>query len=143
MIVTGKDKLALLCLQLGYRDLKTSSVDEVMADNYRTTLYCMRLYKYAQSAKRLKQSRRYALLAYVYAHLPDAEQVKLVRMDYDEFSKKISVLAPPSDKERLLLALKDCYYKWNGEKSYFDTVWERPDIEQLDDYKKYKNSITE
>jgi len=71
-------------LSLGYRDAAVARQYLVMADNYRETLYSLRLYKYVKAIKRAKHGKRYAFLA--------ALESKQLRVDSAELKKEVDKL---------------------------------------------------
>jgi len=51
-VVDAKGPIGRDYLRLGYRDTADAEIDMIMADNFRETLYSMRLYRYAKAIKK-------------------------------------------------------------------------------------------
>lgn len=123
-------------LRLGYRDASVASVDMMMADNFRETLYSMRLYKYVRAIKSAKHGKRYAVrtalknAGYQYEKNPKGD-----KGEYEEMKKAISEKLQ-SDKENYLAIHLDNYYKFM-DRSYFDSIWDNPQLDEIPEYKKY------
>jgi len=64
-VINTNDSKARHYINLGYRDLAVTRQLLLMADNYRETLYSMRLDKYVRAIKRIKIAKRYAFLCIV------------------------------------------------------------------------------
>ncbi len=62
-VINTKNRKARHYLSLGYRDVAVARQYLLMADNYRQSLYSMRLYKYAKAIKKAKHGKRYAFMA--------------------------------------------------------------------------------
>ncbi|HEY1407240.1 MAG TPA: hypothetical protein VF857_11570 [Spirochaetota bacterium] len=136
-VINSKDSLARLYLRLGYRETVNTSVEMNMADHYRETLYSMRLYKYVKAIKRIKEAKKYAFLAYIRASQTNEERQSRAIMSFDEANKKLNQILPKEDADLLTTMNYDAYYKSKNDKSFFDTVWENPDLESLEDFKLY------
>ena len=66
-VVNSGDVKALSYLKLGYRDQRTAEILMKMADNYRETLYSVKLREYIKAIKSVKHGRRYAILSMIEA----------------------------------------------------------------------------
>ncbi len=124
-------------LRMGYRDAEDARIDMVMADNFRETLYSMRLYRYAKAIKKVKHGKRYAFFSELRAKkLPD-EKKELGRLNFDELKKLIGQSAGADEKDYYLLLHTDNYYRSKEEKSLFDRVWEKPELFEVKEYEEY------
>ena len=136
-VISSKDPLARLYLRLGYRETVSTSIEMGMADHYRETLYSMRLYKYVKAVKRVKEAKKYAFLAYMRASQTNDERQSKKVLSFDEINKKMSSLLPADEADRITTMNYDAYYRSKKPKSFYDTVWENPDLESLEDFKLY------
>ena len=86
-VAHGRDSGARHYLRLGYRDVALARQYMVMADNFRESLFSMRLYKYVEAIKLAKHGKRYAFLAVLESRKlrenPDAIE-KEIRQLYNE-----------------------------------------------------------
>ncbi len=124
-------------LHLGYRDVKTAQIFMLMADNYRETLYSMRLYKYAKAIKKTKHGRRYGLLAMINTKIRPREKDDFERPDYDQIREKVIKYAPEEKRDYYLSIHQDNYYLTKGDKSYYDVLWQKMDVNEIEDYQNY------
>ncbi len=88
-IIRSKDHRARHYLKLGYRDASSARIDMVMADNYRETLYSMRLYKYVRAIKKAKHGKRYAFLAIIEAKTRLENKQEFGLLDFNELNTAI------------------------------------------------------
>ncbi len=139
-VVSSKDPLARHYLQLGYRETVNTSVEMGMADNYRETLYSMRLYKYVKAIKRVKEAKKYAFFAYLRATQTEEEKQSRKVPTFDETVKKLESVLDKSESEKITLMFYDAYYKSPTRKSFYDSVWENPELETLDEFRKYQTT---
>jgi len=204
-IIRSKDYLARRYLRLGYRDITLAKQYMIMADNYRETLFSMRLYKYVRAIKKAKHGKKYAFLSIIESGMTPENRIPLSLLNFEELEKIISekavVMTLPINKQEKLSLLKlinkkeglqkdykfyktrrkfdiakqkkeelnktetllkkeknkfvqkyplfkkrsllytkyhfDTYYKTYGEKSFYEKIWENPQLDEIDDYKKY------
>lgn len=141
-VINSKDVVANRYLYLGYRKAKQANIFMVMSDNYRPTLYSLRLHKYVRAMKKIKEAKRYAVLALLQINLTPEEKSEKEKKPqlytYEKIKEKIEIIA--KEKNILLdysLHHLDSYYKYKEKKSYFDIVWEDPKLEDLKEYQEY------
>ncbi len=108
-VVRSKDHRARHYLRLGYRDVTSAEIDMVMADNYRETLYSMRLYKYVRAIKKAKHGKRYAFLSIIEAKTRLENKMEFGRFSFEEINRTIQQRAaldtgnvPPEKQDSLL-----------------------------------------
>lgn len=136
-VVKSKDNRARHYLHLGYRDIEMARLDMGMADNFRESLYSMRLYHYVKAIKEAKHGKRYALYANIEAAIHQGEKPALGIMDFDRLKELITRTSPADLKEYHLLVHTDNYYKSKDTLSYFDRIWEQPNLDEIKEYKEY------
>jgi len=137
--IHSKDNRAMSYLQLGYRDVKSAHINMIMGDNFRESLYSMRLLQYVKSVKLAKTSKRFAFLSMIETATPRVEKRPHQHLSFQEIDKKISGIVDTGRVEYYRNIHKDNYYLSKDNKSYYDTIWENPAIQDLEDYKKYLN----
>lgn len=142
IIVQSKDALAKRYLYLGYRKAKLSKVFMVMSDNYRPTLYSLRLHKYVRAMKKIKESKRYAIMAAIQINLTPKEKLeKLKKRETWKFkfiNKQIEKISDSAEEiAEYRLHHLDSYYNYKEEKSFYDIVWENPELERFEEYQVY------
>ncbi len=157
-----KDRDALLYLRLGFRDLKVAGIYMGMGDSMRESLYSMRLNKYVEAIKTAKHGMRYAMLALlsnmekktadapgtifnsyratVLAFQSATESQNARDESFMTIKRQIELLAPPESREHYLRMHSDSYFRTVSGKSYYETVWESPSLNELDDFRKYNLS---
>lgn len=140
VVVASDDPLAREYLRLGYRETVNTNVEMGMADNYRPTLYSMRLYKYVKAIKRIKEAKKYAFYSIIRAKMTPEEKKKMQTVTLDDINSRISVFAPKDEIERFKLQSIDAFYKTGAQKSYFDQLWENPELDSFPDFQKYMKS---
>lgn len=138
-VVESKRKRAVHYLGLGYRDMKVAEVYMTMADHYRAALYSMRLYKYAGAIKLAKHGKRYGFLALIASKMPPGEERYFKNPGFEEIKENILKYAAPEKRDYYTLLHLDNYYMSKGEKSFYDILWEKPDIHEIEDYQNYLN----
>ena len=130
---------------LGYSNNEQAKIYMVMADNYRTSLYSMRLYKYIQALKKAKQAKRYAIITYV--TFRDKEFKKNISIKnkvndepyiYSYLKIKLEAIQDENEKKYLLNILGDSYYQLNNDYSYYDDVWSNGSLHELPEYAEYE-----
>lgn len=136
-VVKTNDYLARHYLHLGYRDAADAQIDMIMADNFQEFLYSMRLYRYAKAIKKVKHGKRYALFSLLQSQTEKNKKKTFSLLGYEELKKLISDVSPSERKEFYLLIHTDNYYKSKDEKSFFDRVWEKPDLFEIKEYQEY------
>jgi hypothetical protein len=124
-------------LRLGYRDAEDARIDLVMADNFQEFLYSMRLYRYSKAIKKVKHGKRYALLSLLETKIPHDPKTEFGHRTFDELKKLIGDASDDATREYHLLVHADNYYKSKDEKSFFDTVWENPNLDEIQEYRHY------
>ena len=123
-------------LKLGYRDTVHAKTDMIMGDNYRESLYSMRLYKYAMAIKKVKHGKRYAFYSILEQNTPIDKKKVWGLLKYDELKEKISKISEEK-KDYYLKIHQDNFYKFKDDKSFFDKIWEKPTLNEIPEYKKY------
>ncbi len=136
-VIHSADKRARSYLWLGYRDMKSASINMVMGDNYYEPLYSMRLYQYVKSIKLAKQGRRYALLSLIEVKTPYSEKKPFPNLSYENIQKKLIALDDKEKRDRYLMIHMDNYYKTGENKSVYDQVWENPELKSMEEYREY------
>jgi len=177
-IVKKKSKKARHYLSLGYRDVAIARQYLLMADNYRQTLFSMRLYKYVRAIKKAKHGKRYAFLSIIETRqmrkTPPTIKLK-IRQLYKEMhgttdETKMNALRKDIrlEKEKLALSKADLgylsfdqlstlidginskqknfysilhhdnYYKTKEGKSYFDKIWDNPQLDEIKEFSQYQ-----
>ncbi|MCU0847656.1 MAG: hypothetical protein MUD12_07185 [Spirochaetes bacterium] len=123
-------------MNLGYRDTTNARVKMVMADNYRDSLFSMRLYEYVRAIKYAKHGKRYAFLSILESRTPPGKKKEYGILGFDEIGKFISGIS--GDKKDLYTLIHlDNYYRSKGGKSFYDMTWENPRLEEIEEYKNY------
>ena len=92
--VRSKDHRARHYLWLGYRDVTDAAIDMGMADNYRESLFSMRLLKYVRAIKKAKHGKRYAFLSSFESSLPLGYKKEWHLLSFDELQARIADLSP-------------------------------------------------
>jgi len=148
-VIRTNDYLARHYLHLGYRDTTDARIDLMMADNFDERLYSMRLYRYAKAIKKVKHGKRYALFALLQnKYVQDRKKglgaqgvrdkkKEFGRHSYDELKKLISEASSDEQRDYNLLIHTDNYYRPKDEKSYYDIIWDRPDLSDIKEYNEY------
>ncbi len=138
-VIDSKDARGRAYLWLGYRDMKNAQTNLIMGDNFREPLYSMRLYQYVKAIKLAKHGKRFALLSIIEASTPLEKKKNLSRLPFEEIDKRLGEIPARERVEHFRLVHKDNYYIIGGGKSLFDTVWENPAMQELEDYRRYLN----
>ena len=136
-VVKSKGHLARHYLRLGYRDTEDARIDMVMADNFQENLYSMRLYRYSKAIKKVKHGRRYAFFSMLEATTTRTDRRELGRHNYDELKEMIGSASEPDRKERHLLIHADNYYLPYEGMSFYDRVWDSPNLGEIPEYEEY------
>ena len=136
-IIQRNSYLARHYLRLGYRDAADAQVDLVMADNFQERLYSMRLYRYSKAIKKVKHGKRYALFSLVEAKTGPNIKRELGLLGFDKLKELIIQVSGDEQKEFHLLIHTDNYYKSKDEKSFYDRIWEKPDLDEIKEYAEY------
>lgn len=148
-VIRANDYLARHYLHLGYRDATDASIDLLMADNFDERLYSMRLYRYSKAIKKVKHGKRYALFALLQNKYsqdkkkglgPDSVRDKkkeFGRHTYDELKKLIAEASGGDQRDYYLLIHTDNYYRSKDEKSFYDRIWDKPDLTEIKEYEEY------
>ena len=158
------DRDALLYLRLGYRDLNVAKIYLGMGDNIRVNLYSMRLNKYVEAMKTAKHGIRYGLLGRISIEekklparqygspagalldatiaLQDAfDEYDWKNVTFNTIKSKIVKLTANEEKEKLLTLHYDSYFKTRQDVSFFDEIWDKADVNSIEDYQKYKATL--
>ncbi|MDY6933019.1 MAG: hypothetical protein SVZ03_02195 [Spirochaetota bacterium] len=141
MSIESNNNKAIHYLRLGYRDMRVSEIYLGMADNYRESLYSMRLYKYVKAIKKAKHGKRYAFLSMIECKSLQEGRKAIAQPSYENIEKIIMKLAPPEKVEYYRLIHQDNYYISKDDKSFFDLVWENPVIHEIQDYQRYLDEV--
>lgn len=150
-------------MQLGYRDLKVATTYLGMGDNFRDKMYSLRLYKYVEAIKTAKHGIRYGVLAYLntrerslddnyrfvfsaYRSAILAFQTAIESQDertmmFNSIKRKLEYTALPADLNTYMLLHYDSYFMVKQGKSYYETIWDRPELDEIEDFREYKKSI--
>jgi hypothetical protein len=142
VIIQSKDALAKRYLSLGYRKARLAKIFMVMSDNYRPTLFSLRLHKYVHAMKKVKESKRYALLAAIQINLTPKEKLEKLKKrkswKFEVINKQIEKITDSTAKiAEYRLHHLDSYYNYKEEKSFYDIIWEEPELEKLNEYQIY------
>ncbi|OHD66663.1 MAG: hypothetical protein A2176_05210 [Spirochaetes bacterium RBG_13_51_14] len=136
-VVKSNDHLARHYLHLGYRDAADARIDMIMADNFQERLYSMRLYRYAKAIKKVKHGKRYALFSLLETKFSAVKKKEFGRLNYDELKQLISEASRDDQREYHLLVHTDNYYRSKDEISFYDRIWEKPDLFEIKEYEEY------
>ncbi len=158
------DRDANLYLRLGYRDLNVAKIYLGMGDNITEKLYSMRLYKYVEAMKTAKHGSRYAILGMIAVaeRLSDTTGSHGVQNAFttatvsiqeaiDEYDRrnftfntimnKIEKHAPPEEREKYITVHYDSYFRARNGKSFFDEIWDKAEVNTIEDFQQYKSSL--
>ncbi len=135
--IQSRDSDARQYLRLGYRNIKLAKIEIGMADAFKPTLYSMRLHKYVRAMKQIKEAKRFAILILIQNNLPAEEKLLIKNYNYDIIADYIKKFSPENKLQQYQLNHLDSYYRYSNDKSYFDIVWENPDIENYSVFKDY------
>ena len=136
VVESGNDR-ARHYLKLGYRDVVHSNSDMLMGDNYRENLYSMRLYKYTRAIKMAKHGKRYAFFSLFESGIePSAKINKWGFLSFEELEKKI-VESTEDNKDYFQTIHYDNYYRARADKSFYDSIWENPLLNEIPEYSEY------
>jgi hypothetical protein len=138
-VVNSKDALARHYIQLGYRETVNTRIEMGMADHYRDTLYSMRLYKYVQAIKRIKEAKKYGFFAAIRAHQTQTEKIKQNPITFEDIDKNLSTLVDRIEIEKFKIMNIDSFYRFKDSKSLYDSVWENPSLETSEELRTYLN----
>ncbi len=137
LVIESRENKARTYLWLGYRDMKSADVNMVMGDNFREPLFSMRLYQYVKAIKLAKHGKRFALLARIEQSVPATDKRPYGRFGYDDIDKMITKIFPPDRLEYYRMIHMDNYYRSKGGMSFYDTIWENPAVQTLEEYRQY------
>ena len=163
-VFDSNDKDALLYLRLGYRDLNVAKIYLGMGDNITERLYSMRLYKYVEAMKTAKHGSRYAILGMITvaesktasadtrgvmrpfntltAALQEAvDEYDRRNLSFNTIKNRILKHSPPGDREKYLTVHYDSYFRSRDKKSFYDEIWDKAEVNTIEDYQQYKSSI--
>jgi hypothetical protein len=138
-VIDKKDYLSRHYLRLGYRDIESSRINMLMADNFRESLYSLRLYHYVKAIKEAKHGKRYAFFSMLEARNPRAVKPGNGSLSYSAMTEKLKNIADgnPASFEKFSLIHADNYYKSPSGQTIFDLVWEKPNLYELKEYEEY------
>ncbi len=163
-VFESNDKDSLLYLRLGYRDLNVANIYLGMGDNITENLYSMRLYKYVEAMKTAKHGSRYAILGMIAVaenkkgrapetgvYYPFSEVIKALRdalyeyerpnLSFNTITDKIYLHVGASEREKYLTIHFDSYFRTTAAKSLYDEIWEKAEVDTIEDYRHYKNTL--
>ncbi|MCX7679143.1 MAG: hypothetical protein N2316_07970 [Spirochaetes bacterium] len=163
-VFESNDKESLLYLRLGYRDLNVAQIYLGMGDNITENLYSMRLYKYVEAMKTAKHGCRYAILGMIAVSeskkdktvqtgisYPLSVLVKSIRdaiyeyerphLTFNSIIDKIYEHVSKEQREKYLTIHFDSYFKTTFQKSFYDEIWEKAEVDTIEDYKQYKQML--
>ncbi len=136
-VILSRDTSGRKYISLSYRLLAHSKTYMGMADNYKNTLYSLRLYKYVKAMKKLKEAKRYAVTATLQVHLPDRYLLQRRRQTFETISALIREHIPGERQGEVLDYHTDSYYRVTGEMSQQERVWEEEPLEEFEPYRQY------
>lgn len=134
IVITSKDPLARHYIMLGYREMTSTKTEMIMADNYRLSLYSMRLYKYVKAMKRIKEAKKYGFFAVIRANQSIEDKAARKPFTREFVLDKINSGGIGNDVINYRLAALDAYYMVDKPPSFFDMVWDNPEVEKLEEY---------
>lgn len=137
MVILGKECKAIKYLKFGYRDMRSSKRFFIMAENLQENLYSMRLYKYVRVIKKAKHGKRYAFLAMIAAKNAVNKKKEPSKLGFEKLKGLISRLSPPDKKENNRLIHLDNFYRSKDDKSFYNLIWDNPNLHEIDDYERY------
>ncbi len=140
-VVESKRVASLHYLELGYRDMRVAEVYMMMADNYTPSLYSMRLYKYVEAIKLAKHGRRYGLLSLIDSRIDPEEKRQFENPGFEQIKEKLAKYASSGKQEHYNLINLDNYYMSKDGKSYYDVLWDKPDLNEIPDYQRYLDEV--
>lgn len=163
-VFDSNDRDSLLYLRLGYRDLNVAKIYLGMGDNITEQQYSMRLYKYVEAMKTAKHGSRYAILGMIAvseSRISKTEPrglmtafttaIRSIQDSIDEFDRrnltfntiinKIHKYSPPGEREKYLTLHYDSYFRAREGKSFFDEIWDKADVDSIEDFRQYKSSL--
>jgi hypothetical protein len=136
-VVKSNDYRSRLYLRLGYRDSETARIDMVMADNFREHLFSMRLYKYVRAIKSAKHGKRYAFFSMIYIR-NNNPKFEPGRLTFEELKKEVDKITGEEAKKQFYQRVHfDNYYATPEEMTFFDRVWEKPELNEIPEYQDY------
>jgi sulfur relay (sulfurtransferase) DsrF/TusC family protein len=136
-VIHSEDPQARLYISLSYRLLKNAETNMIMADNYKRTLYSLRLYKYIKAMKKLKEAKRYAVTTVLQVSLADRDQLRREYQSYDDIKDLIDVNISDEIKSQMLEYHQDSYYRVDNELTIHEKVWEESNIYDFEPFQKY------
>ena len=139
-VIRSEDPLAREYLRLGYRETSNTALEMGMGDAYRPTLYSMRLYKYVKAVKRIKEAKKYGFYALIRARMTKEERVKNKTITFDDIDKRLGDIVPKEEIDQFKLMNMDAFYKVKDKMTFFDSIWQKPELDTLPDFQKYMNS---
>jgi hypothetical protein len=163
-VFDSNDRDSLLYLRLGYRDLNVAKIYLGMGDSTTEQQYSMRLYKYVEAMKTAKHGSRYAILgmiAVAESRTAKTESrgvmnafntaTRAIQESIDEYDRrnltfntiinKIHKYSPPEEREKYLTLHYDSHFRARDRKSFFDEIWDKAEVDTIEDYQQYKSSI--
>ena len=163
-VFESNDKDSLLYLRLGYRDLNVANIYLGMGDNITENLFSMRLYKYVEAMKTAKHGSRYAILGLIAVTeskkgktaqtgvmYPFSVAIKALRealyeyerpnLSFNTITDKIYEHVSQSQRDKYLTIHFDSYFKTSSQKTLYDEIWEKAEVDTIEDYKYYKNTL--
>lgn len=135
--IQSKDSDARQYLRLGYRNIRSAKIEIGMADAFKPSLYSMRLHKYIRAMKQIKEAKRFAILILIQNNLPPEEKLLIKKYNFDIISDYITKFSPENMLTTYELNHSDSYYRYYNGISFFDMIWEKPDLENYDVFKDY------
>ncbi|MGL4369177.1 MAG: hypothetical protein ACRCUT_05825, partial [Spirochaetota bacterium] len=136
-VISSDDPLAREYIRLGYRETVNTRIEMGMADNYRQSLYSMRLYKYVKAVKRIKEAKKYAFYALIRARMTDEEKQKNKTITFSDIDSRLGDLVPKEELDAFRTMNADSFYRTLKAETDYDAVWKNPDLDSLPDFQKY------
>lgn len=87
--------------------------------------------------KQIKEAKRFVILILIQNNLPPEEKLLIKKYNYDIISEYIKKFSPENRLQIYELNHTDSYYRYINGKSYFDMIWENPDLENYSVFKDY------
>lgn len=136
-VINSQDQKASLYLRLAYRNLAVCRQEKIMADNYKKSLYSLRLHKYVKSMISLKEAKRYGVAAYLQSIEPAKLNLHQGHFSFDFIMKIIDDNAEPEYKETMKVMHYDSYYMFKTNESVHAKIWDDPQLDEYEPYRKY------
>jgi len=135
-ILKTKDDHSKHYISLGYRSVDLARKTMIMTDNIDETNYSIKIYEYVKAIKSAKYSKRYAIIGLIDNRMPLEKSMKIDYNNYDVVKDLIAQYIP-ENAERYKAIHFDNFYKFDQDKSIFNSVRNHPKLEKIPEYKDY------